>query len=133
MWSSNAYLKRWKKLKEAGFPLSPQWAPACFPACGLGIREFYCLSETKLVSIFPDTLGVKAEHREHFFRIPDFQQLVNAISKLGYDIESFTFREQRTWQVSLRRMDNATIVERSDNDLLCALADAYLEVSAART
>jgi len=131
MWSSNAFLKRCEKLKECG--LLPEFERGARVARGfadLGYEEFYCLSSAKLVSIFTGhTSALNSEHHAFFFLVPNLEYLVNTVSKKGFDVESFAYLDQRQWVVRLRSPGDDRAVETKDAELLCALADAFIEIS----
>lgn len=134
MWSSNAFLKRCEKLKDLG--LSPPLSTGMRVARGfadLGYEEFYCLSDKKLVSIFTGHLSdITPEHRNFFFAILPIEALVDSISKLHYDVESFTFVDQRRWRVALRHAGSSELLEVLDRELDCAVADALIQIAGRR-
>lgn len=133
MWSSNAFLKRCEKLKELGLSPDPQTGTRVARGfADLGYEEFYCLNGTKLVSIFtghPSELS--QEHRKFFFSIPSIEGMVDAIAKRGFDVERSEFVNQRSWKFSIRHAESGELIETSDAELCCAVADALIQTAGA--
>ena len=131
MWSSKAFLGRCEKLKELGvFSDISTGTRVARGFADLGYEEFYCLSNKKLVSVFTGHVSdFTPEHQHFFFTVPGVEGLVDAIAKKNFNVDSFTFVDQRTWAVVLRHAQNDERVETRDRELVCALSDALIQIA----
>ncbi|MBN8548425.1 MAG: hypothetical protein J0M12_03800 [Deltaproteobacteria bacterium] len=131
MWSSNAFLKRCEKLKELGLSAEPDTGMRVARGfADLGYEEFYCLSNKKLVSIFTGHLSdLTSEHARFFFEIPPVEELIDRILKQRYDVEAFTYVDQRVWSTQFRHTQSGELLETSDREFSCSIAEALLHIA----
>lgn len=136
MWSTKEYLKACEQLKGLGLDLP--FAAGMRIARGfadLGIEEFLLLPGDKLLSLCSgSTSQLPNEHRKFFFLVPSFEQLVNAIQELDFDLLGVEFKEQREWQVKLLdiRASDGVLHLFTNQQILLALMQALISCLALR-
>ncbi|RIL06066.1 MAG: hypothetical protein DCC75_11170 [Proteobacteria bacterium] len=129
MLSSRAFLARANQLQECGHYPAP-FAPGSRVARGyadLGVEEFCVIAPDKIVSLLNGKVSEMPEqHRQFFFLVPAFSQMVQSLAVSGYDILAITYHEQRRWEVKLKRVRDGADLEFQHEEIECALADALL-------
>ncbi len=113
MWSKNRFLKECADLKEQGFPfVQEQGRRIARGYADLGYEEFVLLTDDKLLSLYSGKPSEIPEgHSRHFFLVPTCDEMVDEISKRGFDIETLEFKDQRVWKVVLSRGGVSLITE----------------------
>ena len=101
MWASREYLALCQTLHRAGFrPPIREGQRIARGFADVGFEEFWVLPQQKLVSIVNGQQSqLSAEHEKFFFRVPDVDALVDAITRSGYDLSAVQFVDQRRWHV----------------------------------
>lgn len=91
----------------------------------LGFEVFMLLSSTRMVSLHTgDVSEFGAGEQEHFFVVPDCEEMVEALLRLNFDVDSIHFPEQREWSLRLRNLANDALVEVRGESLEEMLAAA---------
>lgn len=128
MWSSKAYLERCERLKGIG--LETHFVPGARIARGfadVGYEEYYCVSSSKILSIYTGHISaLPDEHRDFFFPVPDADSLANEIVRRDWDIIGCEYVGQRSWKFILRKHAGDDEVVAQHESMLCALAEGLL-------
>ena len=128
MLSSRTKLEICQKLSHGGF--RPEFYPGARVARGfadLGFEEFSFLPGQKIVSLLTgEQSAILPEHADHFFLVPSLDETLNFIHKVGIDIDSLVYQDQRQWDLRCRNIKTGECKAISDVSLEIAILKILL-------
>lgn len=99
---SSKFLAKCQALSEAGF--RPALEVGMFLGRGfadLGFELFSYLGQARYISLFTgQSAQINENEQSKLFAVPSCDEMVNEILKLGLDINSLDFIDQRHWKLS---------------------------------
>lgn len=130
MWCDPVIFSLCEALKTAG--REPVFAPGRRLARGfadLGHEEFVMLPSGKLMSLFSGAVApLPEEHRKFFFEIPTLTHITEEIEAHGGQLLNINRIDARSWTVTARDANGATIEHNSasiDAAAILCLIDIY--------
>ena len=119
MLPANHFLKKCEKLSRLGF--TPTFELGMTVARGfadLGYEVFSMIGPNKMVSLFTGQVAELLEsHRHFFFAVLDIDTMLSEISRLGYDLETLSYVDQRLWIIKATNVPTSRSIELDNIEL----------------